>query len=137
MGSSYNYHSEPGSIRQEEIDAFMKPGITTEDLVTLKNAFLHLDRENKGYIIYDVNRIGEIGREKIKCDEEGKVRLSYEQFMEIMTNNIINNRKEYGPEKIKFESETSSAMCFVCPFTLNERKTEYRPLEAIRDDIQI
>ena len=45
--------------------------------------------------------------------------------MEVMASNIINNRKEFGKEKIKFESETNSVMCFVCPFNYDEKESEY------------
>ncbi len=48
--------------------------------------------------------------------------------MEVMATNIMNNRKEFGKEKIKFESETNSAMCFVCPFENTEKENEYRLL---------
>ena len=44
--------------------------------------------------------------------------------MEVMATNIINNRKKYGKEKIKFESETNSTMCFVCSFNDADKENE-------------
>lgn len=62
----------------------------------------------------------------IKFDpKEGKIKLTYEQFMEVMATNIINNRKKYGKEKIKFESETNSTMCFVCSFNFADKENEF------------
>lgn len=41
-------------------------------------------------------------------------KLSYDEFMEIMLQNIAKNRKKQ--EGIIFESETSHITCFFCPF---------------------
>ncbi len=37
----------------------MRPGVTMNDLKNLKKAFLYLDKENKGYINYDANKISD------------------------------------------------------------------------------
>ena len=45
------------TIRNEGLEDYLRPGLTIEDLKSLKKAYLHLDTEHKGYIIYDVNKI--------------------------------------------------------------------------------
>lgn len=47
------------TIRNEGLEDYLRPGLTIEDLKSLKKAYLHLDTEHKGYIIYDVNKISE------------------------------------------------------------------------------
>ena len=36
--------------------------------------------------------------------------------MEIMIDNILRNRKKFGKEATSYESETSTVLCFICPF---------------------
>ena len=48
-----------GTIRNAGLDDYLRPGLTIEDLLNLKRAYLTLDTEKKGYIIYDVNKISD------------------------------------------------------------------------------
>ena len=48
-----------GTIRNEGLEDYLRPGLTLDDLRNLKKAYLHLDKEKKGYIIYDVNKISD------------------------------------------------------------------------------
>ena len=48
-----------GTIRNDGLDYYLRPGLTIEDLLNLKRAYLTLDTEKKGYIIYDVNKISD------------------------------------------------------------------------------
>ena len=41
---------------------------------------------------------------------------NFKQFMEIMIDNIKRNRKKFGNEATSYESETSTVLCFICPF---------------------
>ena len=44
-----------GTIRNDGLDDYLRPGLTIEDLLNLKRAYLTLDTEKKGYIIYICN----------------------------------------------------------------------------------
>ena len=48
-----------GTIRNDGLDDDLRHGLTIEDLLNLKRAYLTLDTEKKGYIIYDVNKISD------------------------------------------------------------------------------
>ena len=48
-----------GTIRNDGLDDYLRSGLTIEDLLNLKRAYLTLDTEKKGYIIYDVNKISD------------------------------------------------------------------------------
>jgi Ca2+-binding EF-hand superfamily protein len=85
------------------------------DLINLRKAFNLLDKNNKGYIKYDINKIYESNFE-IKFNfrivekydnlvrDQDTVIINFDQFMEIMSNNIIINRNKFGTDKIQFES---------------------------------
>jgi Ca2+-binding EF-hand superfamily protein len=111
MGNSVEYCKN-----DEELRKFMKPGITLEDLINLRKAFNLLDKEKTGLISYDIKKILESKKlfkniilqivqqyNNIVVDN-GNVVINFDQFMEIMTNNILNNRSKYGSDKIVFES---------------------------------
>ena len=36
--------------------------------------------------------------------------------MEMMIDNISKNRKKFGNEATSYENETSTVLCFICPF---------------------
>ena len=119
-----------------------RPGLNIVDLRNLNKAFLMLDKENTGIITYDINKIAESKfmiinivekYPEVKPDDQGKVELNFRQFMDVMTNTILNNRKKFGNEKISFESgkiymisiETSNVSCFFCPFRKNDEFSEF------------
>ena len=52
-------------------------------------------------------------------DENKKVIINENQFMNIMIDNIINNRKKFGKESTKYESETDTVLCLYCIFRKN------------------
>jgi len=87
-------------------------------------AFNLLDDDHDGIIKYDISRLSEpspsspiMGNRSLshpfKASDNDTIILNIDQFMEIMIRKIISHREKYG--KIKFESETSSVSCFICP----------------------
>jgi len=66
--------------------------------------------------------------------DQDSVIINFDQFMEIMSNNIIINRNKFGTDKITFESgiiflitlckETSNVTCILCPFRKKEHEQE-------------
>ena len=88
------------------------------DLKNLKKAFILLDKENTGVISYDVKKLSECNYflyfnwvvdnlNNLQIPDSGnedQVFLNFDQFIEIMTNNIIKNRETFGRDKIVFES---------------------------------
>lgn len=88
------------------------------DLKNLKKAFILLDKENTGVISYDVKKLSECNYflyfnwvvdnlnnlQMPDSGNEDQVFLNFDQFIEIMTNNIIKNRETFGRDKIVFES---------------------------------
>ena len=114
-----------GNLENEKIDQnklvqYLKEGITMDDLINLKKAFISLDTDLDGYIEYDVNKITELNKYDLPILEGNKkVKINENQFMNIMIDNIINNRKKFGKESTSYESETDTVMCIFCPFKIN------------------
>ena len=93
-----------------------------KDLMNLKKAFELLDEDKDGKILYDVKRISKI---KKKNEEEierlkkssinDNILINFDQFMNLMTDNIIYNRQKFGKEAVIYESDISNVSCFICP----------------------
>ena len=93
-----------------------------KDLMNLKKAFELLDEDKDGKILYDVKKISKI---KKKNEEEierlkkssinDNILLNFDQFMNLMTENIIYNRQKFGKEAVIYESDISNVSCFICP----------------------
>lgn len=104
-------------FNEEELKIYLKEGLTMNDLVNLKKAFISLDKDENGKIEYDIRKITDIDKYDLPVkDENGKVLISYDQFMNIMTENIIKNREKFGKNVTIYESETDTIMCIICPF---------------------
>ena len=110
-----NFEDEP--IDESELSPYIQEGIQMKDLINLKKAFLSLDTNKDGLIEYDINKLDDINKFDLPVQEpNGKTILNFKQFMEIMIDNIKRNRKKYGNEATSYESETSTVLCFICPF---------------------
>lgn len=110
-----NYEDEP--IDESELNKYLVDGITMRDLVNLKKAFLSLDTNRDGLIEYDTKKLTDINKYDLPVLEpNGKTVINFDQFMKIMIDNIIKNRKAYGRDATSYESETSTVLCFLCPF---------------------
>ena len=108
---------EETKINEEELKPYLKEGLTMSDLINLKKAFISLDTDSDGFIEYDVNKIRELDKYSLKVSEGNKkVKISENQFMNIMTENIIKNREKFGNNVTIYESETDTVMCIICPF---------------------
>ena len=108
---------EETKINEEELKPYLKEGLTMNDLINLKKAFISLDKDENGKIEYDIRKITDIDKYDLPVkDENGKVLISYDQFMNIMTENIIKNREKFGNNVTIYESETDTIMCIICPF---------------------
>ena len=111
---------ENEAIEQNQLAQYLKEGITMQDLINLKKAFISLDTDSDGYIEYDVNKITELNKYNLPVLEGNKkVKINENQFMNIMIDNIIDNRKKFGKETINYESETDTVMCIFCPFKMS------------------
>ena len=111
---------ENETIDQNQLAQYLKEGITMNDLINLKKAFISLDTDSDGFIDYDVNKIRELDKYSLEVFEGNKkVKISENQFMNIMIDNIIDNRKKFGKESTSYESETDTVMCLFCPFKMN------------------
>ena len=53
---------ENESIDQNQLYQYLKEGITMQDLINLKKAFISLDLDSDGFIEYDVNKITELNK---------------------------------------------------------------------------
>ena len=110
-----NFEDEP--IDESELSPYIQEGIQMKDLINLKKAFLSLDTNKDGLIEYDINKLDDINKFDLPVQEpNGKTILNFKQFMEIMIDNILKNRKKFGTEATSYESETSTVLCFICPF---------------------
>ena len=110
-------YEEKKQINEEELKPYLKEGLTMSDLINLKKAFISLDKDENGKIEYDIRKITDIDKYDLPVkDENGKVLISYDQFMNIMTENIIKNREKFGNNVTTYESETDTVMCIICPF---------------------
>ena len=110
-------YEEKKQINEEELKPYLKEGLTMNDLINLKKAFISLDKDENGKIEYDIRKITDIDKYDLPVkDENGKVLISYDQFMNIMTENIIKNREKFGNNGTTYESETDTVMCIICPF---------------------
>jgi Ca2+-binding EF-hand superfamily protein len=110
-------YEEKKQINEEELRPYLKEGLTMNDLVNLKKAFISLDKDENGKIEYDIRKITDIDKYDLPVkDENGKVLISYDQFMNIMTENIIKNKEKFGNNVTTYESETDTVMCIICPF---------------------
>ena len=108
---------EEESIDENELYPYLKNGIEMRDLKNLKKAFLSLDTNKDGLIEYDVKKLEDINKFDLPVQETNdKTILNFKQFMEIMIDNILKNRKKFGNEATSYESETSTVLCFICPF---------------------
>ena len=111
---------ENESIDENQLAQYLKEGISMNDLINLKKAFISLDEDSDGYIEYDVNKITELNKYDLPISEGNKkVKINENQFMNIMIDNIIENRKKFGKELTSYESETDTVLCFFCPFKMN------------------
>ena len=111
---------EEKKINEEELKPYLKEGLSMDDLINLKKAFLSLKKDEFGRIDYDINKITDIDKYNLTVqDENGKVKLTYDQFMNLMTENIIKNREKFGNNATSYESETDTVMCIICPFKKN------------------
>jgi Ca2+-binding EF-hand superfamily protein len=94
-----------------------------KDLMNLKKAFELLDEDKDGKILYDVKKISKIKKkrneeeiEKLKKSSiNDNILLNFDQFMNLMTENIIYNRQKFGKEAVIYESDISNVSCFICP----------------------
>ena len=96
-----------------------------KDLVNLQSAFMALDKDETGRILYDVKKIAESKFSiinlvnkydlEIKDGNQQRVLIDFSQFMDIMTNNIIYNRQRFGTEATCYESDQSNVHCLICP----------------------
>ena len=110
-----NFEDEP--IDESELSQYLQEGIQMRDLINLKKAFLSLDTNKDGLIEYDINKLGDINKFDLPVQEpNSKTIINFKQFMKIMINNITANRKKFGNEATSYESETSTVLCFICPF---------------------
>ena len=108
---------EEESIDENELRPYLREGIQMRDLVNLKKAFLSLDTNQDGLIEYDINKLGDINKFDLPVQEpNGKSIINFKQFMNLMIDNITRNRKKFGNEATSYESETSTVLCFICPF---------------------
>ena len=108
---------EETKINEEELKPYLKEGLTMSDLINLKKAFISLDKDENGKIEYDIRKITDIDKYDLPVkDDNEKVLISYNQFMNIMTENIIKNREKFGNNVTIYESETDTVMCIICPF---------------------
>ena len=113
-----NIEDEP--IDENELYPYLTEGIQMRDLVNLKKAFLSLDTNRDGLIEYDIKKLGDINKFDLPIQEpNGKTIINFKQFMNIMIDNIIDNRKKFGKESTSYESETDTVMCIFCPFKMN------------------
>ncbi len=110
---------ENETIDEKQLTPYLKEGITMSDLINLKKAFISLDEDSDGLIEYDVNKITELNKYDLPVSEGNKkVKINERQFMNIMIDNIINNRKKFGRESTTYESETDTVICLFCPFKI-------------------
>ena len=110
-----NFEDEP--IDESELSPYIQEGIQMKDLINLKKAFLSLDTNKDGLIEYDINKLDDINKFDLPVQEpNGKTILNFKQFMKIMIDNILRNRKKFGNDATSYESETSTVLCFLCPF---------------------
>ena len=108
---------EETKINEEELKPYLKEGLTMSDLINLKKAFISLDKDENGKIEYDIRKITDIDKYDLPIkDDNEKVLISYNQFMNIMTENIIKNREKFGNNVTIYENETDTIMCIICPF---------------------
>ena len=108
---------EETKINEEELKPYLKEGLTMSDLINLKKAFISLDKDENGKIEYDIRKITDIDKYDLPVkDDNEKVLISSNQFMNIMTENIIKNREKFGNNVTIYESETDTVMCIICPF---------------------
>ena len=108
---------EETKINEEELKPYLKEGLTMSDLINLKKAFISLDKDENGKIEYDIRKITDIDKYDLPVkDDNEKVLISSNQFMNIMTENIIKNREKFGKNVTIYESETDTVMCIICPF---------------------
>ena len=113
----YIYVFEDEPIDESELNQYLEEGIQMRDLVNLKKAFLSLDTNKDGLIEYDIKKLGDINKFDLPVQEpNGKTVINFDQFMKIMIDNIKTNRKKFGNEATSYESETSTVLCFICPF---------------------
>ena len=113
-------NAENETINEDQLTQYLKEGITMDDLKNLKKAFLSLDEDSDGLIEYDTKKITELNKYNLSAlDENKKVIINENQFMNIMIDNIINNRKKFGKESTRYESETDTVICLYCSFSKN------------------
>ena len=94
-----------------------------KDLMNLKKAFELLDEDKDGKILYDVKKISKIKKKKNEEEIErlknsamnDNILINFDQFMNLMTDNIIYNRQKFGKEAVIYESDISNVSCFICP----------------------
>jgi Ca2+-binding EF-hand superfamily protein len=94
-----------------------------KDLMNLKKAFELLDEDKDGKILYDVKKISKIKKKKNEEEIErlknssmnDNILINFDQFMNLMTENIIYNRQKFGKEAVIYESDISNVSCFICP----------------------
>ena len=113
---------ENESIDENQLIPYLKDGITMNDLINLKKAFISLDEDSDGLIEYDVKKITELNKYDLPISEGNKkVKINENQFMNIMIDNIINNRKKFGKESTSYESETDTVLCLFCPYKMSKK----------------
>ena len=114
---------EDNTIDERQLIPYLKEGISMPDLINLKKAFTSLDDDSDGLIEYDVNKITELNKYDLPVSEGNKkIKINEKQFMNIMIDNIINNRKKFGQESTSYESETDTVICLFCPFKIRQKK---------------
>lgn len=114
-----NYQQQ--EINENELQPYLREGLSMRDLINLKKAFDSLDEDNDGFIEYDTKKITDINKYELRISEpNGKVKIDFPKFMQIMTDNIIRNRAAFGKDATSYESETSTVLCVICPFKHEE-----------------
>ena len=87
---------ENETIDQNQLAQYLKEGISMQDLINLKKAFISLDTDSDGFIEYDVNKLTELDKYHLSVLEGNKkIKINEDQFMNIMIDNIIENRNSF------------------------------------------
>ena len=55
-------YEEKKQINEEELKPYLKEGLTMNDLINLKKAFISLDKDENGKIEYDIRKITDIDK---------------------------------------------------------------------------
>ncbi|EGR34537.1 hypothetical protein IMG5_007960 [Ichthyophthirius multifiliis] len=100
---------------------YTRPNLNKDEVIMIKNVFDSLDPETGMIKVSNLRQRYQDSYDKNKYDQiiGMKQVLNFDEFYDIMANDIIDKKLKYG--NIQFDSQGLDTDCLFCPTTNNQK----------------